>query len=221
MGVSVGAGRGVPEATGVCELPDSAEAARASDVARALMAYRSSEIELSAGPAAVGVARGALFPPLTRLPGREEAGLAAGAGPLVGAFGGCRAGVTCCTCAGGPAENAGPGEGDSWVAATGGGGVTANGVGVATGVLPICELLTISRATIAEAVGFVAGAAGAPAPLANSTPAPKAMATSAPPPTMAMRFQSHSVDLVTRQARGLAALAGGRRDGTSVGTKLR
>jgi hypothetical protein len=65
------------------------------------------------------------------------------------------------------------------VAPTGGGGVTANEVAVATGVLPMSVLLTISRAvmTVGVALGAVAGAA---TPLASSTPAPKTRAATTP-----------------------------------------
>jgi hypothetical protein len=143
MGVSVGAGRGVPEATGVCELV-KAEAARARDVAWALTAYRSWAMELSSEAAAggVGLVRGEVEPPGTSEPGSDGAGLAAEGG-AAGAFAGGRAGVTCWTCAGGPADKAGPAAGESCVAPTAGGGVTASGVAVETGVLPANVLLTI------------------------------------------------------------------------------
>lgn len=99
IGVSVGAGRGVPDEGGVGEPePDSADAARASDVARALMEYRSFAMELSSAAAvAVGVVRGAAAPAGTRLPGSEAAGLPAMVAAVVGALPGGRAGVTCWT----------------------------------------------------------------------------------------------------------------------------
>jgi hypothetical protein len=88
----------VPAAAGVWE-PPSAAAARASDVARALIAYRSPEIELSSAGlvVAVGAVRGAFDAPVTKLPGNDEAGLAAELGCAAGALDGWRTGVICCT----------------------------------------------------------------------------------------------------------------------------
>lgn len=105
------------------------------------------------------------------------------------------------------------------MAPTGGSGVTASGVAVATGVLPITELLMRSRATMIVGVALAA-VCGPLMPLANNSPTLRPAAANTPIAKKPTHFQS-SCDLGSpaRQACGLPG--GRRREGTSVGTRLR
>jgi len=182
IGVSVGAGRAVPDAPGVAE-PDTEAACAASAAASLVSAFKSFGID-PAPTAEVGLAAA---PACTRVPGSELAGVAAD-GP---AAPGCRAaiGVTGCTAAGGPAENAGL-AGAACEPPTGGTGVTASGDAVAVGVSPTNDELTICRPAsddTAVGEGFAAGA-DPMAPLASSTAAPIPPARMNAPPAYITRF---------------------------------
>lgn len=189
MGVSVGAGRGVPEdGDGLVE-SDATRAERA--VAVALMLRSSSSIEVAAD-GGEGAAR--------RVGRVLGTALADGAADRGGT-----AGVTGCTWAGGAGESARAGAGDEIGAPAAGTGVAGSGVKVAVGVLPLIVELTIWRVATAVGAGRAGGAIDPNTPNAWSSTTTSTSATAARRSGTTNRCQAGGgLRSVTRQARGLA-----------------